>query len=120
MSLSGIRNDKSSILASKSNYGGRKLHLKEILSVDWKSTAIFNRYVVNQDDKFEIFKDISKGTLTPSQIQQIDKLDINISNKNIISNQIKQTVAILLREIIPCEDLCQNEIQKFLAIGNIS
>lgn len=64
VSLSGIRHDKSS--TSANNFGGgKKLQLKEILKIDWKTTNLFSFYIINQEDKYEIFRDAaSKGTLT--------------------------------------------------------
>ena len=73
-------------------------------------------------DKLELFRDANtKGTLTITQVQQIDKIQITVSNKNMIAQQIKATVNLILRELIPSEEDTHNdELQKFFAIGNMS
>jgi hypothetical protein len=48
VSLSGIRQNKSCVSASSSNFaGGRKLMLKEILKIDWRASDIFKHYIIN-------------------------------------------------------------------------
>lgn len=102
--------------------GGKRLHLKEILKTDWIKSPLFTDYVINQEDKLYKFKDPSIGTLAPAQIQQMDKIQITISNKTIISQQIKATAQVLLKELIPFDDhqeqpLFQLELTKFLQVN---
>ena len=48
--------------------------MKEILKVDWSLSNIFLHYIKNGEDKFEPFRDSARGTLTLSQIRQMDKI----------------------------------------------
>lgn len=68
-----------------SKLGGKKVVLKEFLKVDWSSSSIFQEYVLNDNDRYFKFRDQANGTLSQAQIQAIDKIQITISNKNMIS-----------------------------------
>lgn len=114
---------------SSSNAHGKKLQLKEFIKIDWSSSSIFEDYVIAQNDRYFKFRDQSYGTLTQAQISAIDQIQITISNKNMIAQQIKATAQILFQELLPSsaalqgpadKDLGQMELQKFYQIGNMS
>ena len=123
---------------SSRNLASRKLQMKDVLRVDWRHTQIFKDYICNEYDRNYKFRDAANGTLTPGQVSQIDKIQITISNKNVVAQQIKATASILLQELVPeswnqdlqeqlqardpsnGQSLMQLELQKFLQIGNMS
>ena len=123
---------------SSRNLASRKLQMKDVLRVDWRDAQIFKDYVCNDWDRNYKFRDAANGTLTPAQVSQIDKIQITISNKNVVAQQIKATASILLQELVPeswnqdlqeqlqardpsnGQSLMQLELQKFLQIGNMS